>query len=65
MPFYAVNVTAGADSIQERAEVAVDHGANMVMVDVLKAGFSALEVLSRNECPCSCAQDHARALYPG
>jgi ribulose-bisphosphate carboxylase large chain len=46
--FYAVNVTTGADQILERAEVAVDHGANMVMVDVLTAGFSALEVLSRN-----------------
>lgn len=46
--FYAVNVTTGADKILERAENAVDHGANMVMVDVLTAGFSALEVLSRN-----------------
>ena len=46
--FYAVNVTTGADRILERAEKAVDHGANMVMVDVLTAGFSALEVLSRN-----------------
>jgi ribulose-bisphosphate carboxylase large chain len=46
--FYAVNVTAGADSILERAQAAVDHGANMVMVDVLTAGFSALEVLSRH-----------------
>lgn len=46
--FYAVNVTTGADQILERAEEAVDHGANMVMVDVLTAGYSALEVLSRN-----------------
>jgi ribulose-bisphosphate carboxylase large chain len=46
--FYAVNVTTGADQILERAEAAVDHGANMVMIDVLTAGFSALEVLSRN-----------------
>jgi ribulose-bisphosphate carboxylase large chain len=46
--FYAVNVTAGADVILERAENAVDHGANMVMIDVLTAGFSALEQLSRN-----------------
>ncbi len=44
--FYAVNVTTGADKIGERAETAIDHGANMVMVDVLTAGFSALEVLS-------------------
>jgi ribulose-bisphosphate carboxylase large chain len=46
--FYAVNVTTGADQILERAEAAVDHGANMVMVDVLTAGFSAVELLSRN-----------------
>jgi ribulose-bisphosphate carboxylase large chain len=46
--FYAVNVTTAADNILARAEDAVDHGANMVMVDVLTAGFSALEVLSRH-----------------
>jgi len=46
--FYAVNVTTGADQILERAEKALDHGANMVMVDVLTAGYSALEVLSRH-----------------
>jgi ribulose-bisphosphate carboxylase large chain len=46
--FYAVNVTAGSDRILERAEKAVDHGANMVMIDVLTAGFSALEMLSQN-----------------
>ncbi|MCJ7445394.1 MAG: RuBisCO large subunit C-terminal-like domain-containing protein [Methanotrichaceae archaeon] len=46
--FYAVNVTTGADQILERAQKAVDHGANMIMIDVLTAGFSALEVLSRN-----------------
>lgn len=46
--FYAVNVTTGADEILERAEKATDRGANMVMVDVLTAGFGALEVLSRN-----------------
>jgi len=44
--FYAVNVTAGSDKILERAEQAVDHGANMVMIDVLTSGFSALEELS-------------------
>jgi len=46
--FYAVNVTIGADQILERAEKAIDHGANMVMIDVLTAGFSALEALSKN-----------------
>ncbi len=46
--FYAVNVTTGADEILERAEKATDRGANIVMVDVLTAGFGSLEVLSRN-----------------
>lgn len=46
--FYAVNVTAGSDRILERAELAVDHGANMVMIDVLTAGFSSLETLAQN-----------------
>jgi ribulose-bisphosphate carboxylase large chain len=45
--FYAVNVTTGADTILERAQNAVDHGANMVMIDVLTAGFSALERLTK------------------
>ena len=45
--FYAVNVTTGADTILERAQNAVDHGANMVMIDVITAGFSALERLSK------------------
>jgi len=45
--FYAVNVTCGAEEILERAEEVIGRGANMVMVDVLTAGFSALEVLSR------------------
>ncbi|OPY49909.1 MAG: Ribulose bisphosphate carboxylase [Methanosaeta sp. PtaU1.Bin112] len=46
--FYAVNVTVGPDKILERAERAVDHGANMVMIDVLTTGFSALVDLSRH-----------------
>jgi len=44
--FYAVNVTCGADMIVERAERAVELGANMVMVDILTAGFSAVQALT-------------------
>jgi ribulose-bisphosphate carboxylase large chain len=43
---YAVNVTAGADKIVERAERAKSLGANMIMVDVLTAGFSAIQALN-------------------
>ncbi len=46
--FYAVNVTTAGEEILERAQAAVDHGANMVMIDVLTSGFSALEALSKN-----------------
>jgi ribulose-bisphosphate carboxylase large chain len=58
--FYAVNVTADCDKILERAEQAVDHGANMVMIDVLTSGFSALEVLSKNMRVPIHGQDGAR-----
>ncbi len=43
---YAVNVTAGADKIVERAERAKELGANMIMVDVLTAGFSAIQAIN-------------------
>ena len=42
---YAVNVTSRADRIVEKAEEAISLGANMVMVDVLIAGFGALQAL--------------------
>ncbi|MEM2924419.1 MAG: RuBisCO large subunit C-terminal-like domain-containing protein [Methanocellales archaeon] len=44
--FYAVNVTCGADEIVDRAELALKMGANMLMVDVITAGFSALQALN-------------------
>jgi ribulose-bisphosphate carboxylase large chain len=46
--FYAVNVTTGAAQIVDRAQKAVELGANMVMVDVLTSGFDALQELSAN-----------------
>lgn len=45
--FCAVKVTAGADAILERAEEAVEHGANMMMIEVLACSFSALQGLAR------------------
>jgi ribulose-bisphosphate carboxylase large chain len=44
---YAVNITAMPDTILERANRAIDQGANMVMVNVLAAGYGALQILSR------------------
>jgi ribulose-bisphosphate carboxylase large chain len=43
---YAVNVTTRADRISERALEAIELGANMIMVDVIIAGFAALEALA-------------------
>ncbi|MFC1786904.1 RuBisCO large subunit C-terminal-like domain-containing protein [Halobacteriota archaeon] len=45
---YAVNITVGAEEILERADIAMAHGANMLMIDFLTAGFSALQTL-RND----------------
>jgi len=46
---YAVNITTGAEEILERADQAIEHGANMLMIDVLTAGFSALQSLRNDE----------------
>ncbi len=43
---YAVNITTGADRIAERAEHAIELGANTLMIDVITAGFSALQALT-------------------
>ncbi len=43
---YALNVTTGGDRILEVASNAVRMGANMLMVDVLTAGFSAVQCLA-------------------
>lgn len=46
--FYAVNVTANVDQVMTLAETAIGHGANMLMVDVLTAGFSAVQMLAKD-----------------
>jgi ribulose-bisphosphate carboxylase large chain len=43
---YAVNISDRADKIVERAEEAIDRGANTLMVDVITCGYSALEALA-------------------
>ncbi len=43
---YAVNVSDRADRIVERAEEALERGANTLMVDVITCGYSALEALA-------------------
>jgi len=43
---YAVNISDRADKIVERAEEALECGANTLMIDVITCGFSAIEALS-------------------
>lgn len=45
---YSVNVTTRADKILEVAENAISHGANQLLVDVIVAGFSAVQVLAED-----------------
>lgn len=42
---YAANVTSRADQIVDKAISAIELGANMIMVDVITAGFGALQAL--------------------
>jgi ribulose-bisphosphate carboxylase large chain len=45
---YAVNITSRGDRIVELAEHVIEMGANMVMIDVITAGFSALQALGED-----------------
>ena len=45
---YAVNVSTRADGILDRAQTALDNGANMLMVDVLTSGFDAVRALAED-----------------
>jgi len=46
---YALNITADTEALLDRADHAVENGANMLMIDVLTTGFSALQSLRRDE----------------
>ena len=45
---YALNITARPDRLLETADWAVENGANMLMVDVFTAGFSAIRMLAED-----------------
>lgn len=45
---YAVNVTADAAKVLDRADTAIENGANCLMVDVFGAGLSSLSKLSED-----------------
>ena len=57
---YAVNVTDEVDRILENADVALEHGANCLMLNFITAGFSALRVLCEDpgiKVPVHCHRD--------
>ncbi|MEM2110165.1 MAG: RuBisCO large subunit C-terminal-like domain-containing protein, partial [Candidatus Odinarchaeota archaeon] len=45
---YSVNVTTRADKILEVADNVISHGANQLLVDVIVAGFSAVQALAED-----------------
>ena len=46
---YALNVTAGTEDLLDRADHAAENGANMLMIDVLTTGYSALQSLRKDD----------------
>lgn len=42
------NVTANIDQMLKLGETAIEHGANMLVVGVLTAGFSAVQMLTKD-----------------
>ncbi|AGK61946.1 ribulose 1,5-bisphosphate carboxylase large subunit [Archaeoglobus sulfaticallidus PM70-1] len=46
---YLINITAEAREMERRAELVADYGNEFVMVDILTAGFSAVQTV-RNKC---------------
>lgn len=45
---YALNITATFDKMLGLADKALDLGANMLMIDILTAGFSAVQILAED-----------------
>jgi ribulose-bisphosphate carboxylase large chain len=44
---YAANITAPVDDMLERAQFVKDHGGTCIMIDILTAGWSALEYITK------------------
>lgn len=44
---YAANITAPVDDMLERAQFVRDHGGKCIMIDILTAGWSALEYITK------------------
>jgi ribulose 1,5-bisphosphate carboxylase large subunit-like protein len=57
---FATNVTDEVDKIMENADVALEHGANCLMLNFITAGFSALRMLCEDpsvNVPVHCHRD--------
>ena len=46
---YAPHITAGPDRIVDNARIAIENGANALMMNFLAAGFGSLEILRRSD----------------
>jgi ribulose-bisphosphate carboxylase large chain len=60
---YLVNVTAETDEMVRRAEFVADHGGRFVMVDVVTAGWSALQTVRRRTGDLDLAIHAHRAMH--
>ncbi|MFB6171378.1 MAG: type III ribulose-bisphosphate carboxylase [Haloarculaceae archaeon] len=60
---YLVNVTAETDEMVRRAEFVADHGGSFVMVDVVTAGWAALQTVRRRCADLGLAIHAHRAMH--
>jgi ribulose-bisphosphate carboxylase large chain len=60
---YLVNVTAETDEMVRRAEYVADHGGSFVMIDVITAGWSAVQTVRRRTGDLDVAIHAHRAMH--
>lgn len=60
---YLINITADADEMVRRAEFVADQGGSFVMVDIITAGWSALETVRRRTEDLDLAIHAHRAMH--
>ena len=60
---YLINITAETDEMVRRAEFVADHGGSFVMVDIVTAGWSALQTVRRRTEDLGVAIHAHRAMH--
>lgn len=60
---YLINITAETDEMVRRAEFVADHGGSFVMVDIVTAGWSALQTVRRRTGDLGVAIHAHRAMH--